>query len=113
MSRTRTAPRRRDLLLGGLAATMAAAALPRRPARADPPPPFEQEIVVDVHCHVFNASDLPITGFLAHHVPGLTDLSDAITPIPEQILRKVVGTIHGWINVATPSGAEELPALRA
>jgi predicted TIM-barrel fold metal-dependent hydrolase len=99
--------RRRDFLAGALVAS----ALPGR-ARAEPPR-FERDIVVDIHCHSFNASDLPITGFLAHYVPGLSELTHAVTPVPEQILRKVVGTIHRWLNLATPSADDELPALRA
>jgi predicted TIM-barrel fold metal-dependent hydrolase len=74
---------------------------------------LEGSIVVDVHCHIFNASDLPITGFIARTIPGLSELSRSVTPVPEQVLRKVVGTIHGWLNAEAPSADAELPLLRA
>jgi len=83
-----------------------------RPLRA-PARRFEQPIVVDVHCHHFNASDLPITGFIARTTPGLTEITRGVTPIPEQILRGVVGTIHGWLNAEAPSADAEVPLLRA
>ncbi len=105
--RPRSGPSRRELLGGALA--LAACA---RPVRA-PAPRFEQPIVVDVHCHDFNASDLPITGFIARTIPGLTEISRGVTPIPEQILRRVVGTIHGWLNAEAPSAEAEVPLLRA
>src|SRR5262252_4745135 len=92
---TRRGPTRRELLGGALA-------LGTRPVRA-PERRVEQPIIVDVHCHDFNASDLPITGFIARTIPGLTELTRGVTPIPEQILRRVVGTIHGWLNAEAPS----------
>ena len=48
---------------------------PRRAVSTSP-------IVVDIHCHDFNASDLPITGFIARTIPGLTELSRGVTPNP-------------------------------
>jgi predicted TIM-barrel fold metal-dependent hydrolase len=102
---------RRELLAGALAAAAGSCA-----PRARPPPlapRFEQPIVVDVHCHDFNASDLPITGFIARTIPGLAELSRGVTPVPEQILRGVVGTIHGWLNAVAPTAAEEAALLRA
>lgn len=110
MTRPPTAPRgptRRELLGGALA--LAACT---RPVRA-PGQRFEQPIIIDVHCHDFNASDLPITGFIARTIPGLTELTRGVTPIPEQILRRVVGTIHGWLNAEAPSADAELPLMRA
>ena len=86
----------------------AGAALDPGPARR-----LDGPIVVDVHCHTFNASDLPITGFIARTIPGLSELSRSVTPVPEQVLRKVVGTIHGWLNAEAPSADAELPLLRA
>ncbi len=103
----RRGPTRRELLGGALA--LAACT---RPLRA-PERRFEQPIVVDVHCHDFNASDLPITGFIARTIPGLTEFTRGVTPIPEQILRRVVGTIHGWLNTEAPSADAEVPLLRA
>ena len=111
-------PRRRDLLAGAaagagaLAWSAATTCLPRAPRQVTPPR-FEQPIIVDVHCHDFNASDLPITGFVARTIPGLTELSRAVNPFPELLLRRVVGTIHGWLNATAPSADEEASQLRA
>ena len=102
---------RREVIAAAFAAA-AASCLPRaRPAA--PAPRFDLPIVVDVHCHDLNASDLPITGFIARTVPGLAELSRAVSPLPEQILRKVVGTIHGWLNAAAPTADAEAAQLRA
>jgi predicted TIM-barrel fold metal-dependent hydrolase len=103
----RPGPSRRELLGGALA--LAACA---RPVRA-PAPLFESSILVDVHCHAFNASDLPITGFIARTIPGLTEITRGVTPLPEQILRRIVGTIHGWLNAEAPSADAEAATLRA
>jgi predicted TIM-barrel fold metal-dependent hydrolase len=105
------APRRRDVLAAG-ALAIAACAGPLRAVRA-PGRRFDQPIVVDIHCHDFNASDLPITGFLARTFPGLSELTRTVSPIPEKILRTVIGTIHGAINAATPTATEERAWLEA
>ena len=68
--------------------------------------------VVDIHCHIFNGADLPITGFLAHFIPGLSDVSRELTVVPESIVRKIVGFIHKQIiNRTAPDGAAELAYL--
>ncbi|HET6148104.1 MAG TPA: amidohydrolase family protein [Polyangia bacterium] len=112
---SRPAPPRgptRRAIIAGAAAAWSASCLPRaRPAA--PAPRFDQPIVVDVHCHDFNASDLPITGFIARTVPGLAELSRSVSPWPEQILRKVVGTIHGWLNAAAPTAGDEAALLQS
>jgi predicted TIM-barrel fold metal-dependent hydrolase len=66
------------------------------PAHAEGPPNY----VVDVHCHIFNGSDLPIAGFV-EKVAGLPPaLADAI-------LRK----FEALIDAHTPSGATEIQLL--
>ena len=109
--RPRTGPTRRQLIVGAGAGALAIASC-ARPARP-PARRLDQPIIVDVHCHDFNASDLPITGFLARTLPGLSELSHTVSRLPELILRKIIGTIHGWINATTPTATEELPLLRA
>jgi predicted TIM-barrel fold metal-dependent hydrolase len=109
-------PRRRDVLAGagaGAAAWTLASCLPRGRRAAAVAPRFEQPIVVDVHCHDFNASDLPITGFIARTLPGLSELSRTVSPFPELILRRVVGTIHGMLNAAAPTADQETALLRS
>ena len=56
--------------------------------------------VVDVHCHVFNGSDLNVSGFISHILPLPTKLTDA----PAR-------RFHALIDGITPSGADELVAL--
>ncbi len=111
----RTQQSRRELLAGAGAGALALASCARAPrwTPGQQGSRFEGPIVVDVHCHVFNASDLPITGFIARTIPGLSELSRSVTPVPEQVLRKVVGTIHGWLNAEAPSADAELALLRA
>lgn len=99
-------------MLGGGGLLLASAVSP--PAAAQPAGAvFTGQVVVDVHCHVFNASDLPITGFLAHHVPGLAEVSGQISPLPEAVLRRLVGFVHGLLNRRTPGAAEDLQTLTA
>ena len=70
-------------------------------------------IDVDVHCHTFCAADLPIVGFVAHYIPGLSDLSRLLTRWPELIVRTLVGVVAKLPNAAAPTGEEELAELRA
>jgi predicted TIM-barrel fold metal-dependent hydrolase len=86
------------------------AAIGRRPARAATP--AAAPVAVDVHCHTFCAADLPIVGFVAHFIPGLTDLSRLVTRWPELVVRALVGAVATLPNAAAPSGAEELAQLR-
>lgn len=58
--------------------------------------------MIDVHNHVFNASDLPLEGFITH-----------IAPVPRVITRKLAHALHAALNGLTPSGKEELLAIEA
>ncbi len=75
--------------------------------------PAASAIDVDVHCHTFCAADLPIVGFVAHYIPGLTDLSRLLTRWPELIVRTLVGAVATLPNAAAPTGDDELASLRA
>jgi predicted TIM-barrel fold metal-dependent hydrolase len=101
-------PTRRTVLGAGLGAGAGALlAAPVRPRAAAAAP-----AVVDIHCHVFNGADLPITGFLAHFIPGLSDVSRELTVVPETIVRKILRFIHEEIiNRTAPDGAAELAYL--
>jgi predicted TIM-barrel fold metal-dependent hydrolase len=101
----RRGPTRRALL-AGTAAGLAEAALGRRVA-AGPAP-----IGVDVHCHTFCAADLPIVGFVAHQIPGLTELSRLFTRWPEVVVRTLLGAVTTLPNAIAPSGDVELAMLR-
>ena len=107
-------PRRREVLAGG-AGALSLAILPR-PARAGaavaiPAGDFGRD--VDVHCHTFCSADLPIVGFVAHYIPGLTELSRFVTRWPEVVVRALVGVVAKLPNAVAPTGDEELASLRA
>jgi predicted TIM-barrel fold metal-dependent hydrolase len=97
----------RRTLLGASVASSATWLL-RRPARAQAPAP----VIVDVHAHNFNASDLPLAGFTAHFVPFLSDFSREIWDRPERLFRDLVGTISAGINLVAPTAKEELATLQ-
>jgi predicted TIM-barrel fold metal-dependent hydrolase len=103
-------PRRRDVLKGSLAL----AALARAPRRAlaaagGPIAPIE----VDVHCHSFCSSDLPIVGFVAHYIPGLSDFSRYVTKWPELVVREILRVVTKLPNASTPTATAEMAALDA
>ncbi len=115
--------RRRDLLIGGAGAVGLAAlggkgraAPPVPPAPASPPillPPTFPPVAVDVHCHTFCSADLPIVGFVAHFIPGLTELSRFVSHWPELVVRAFVGAVATLPNAVAPTGEAELAMLRA
>jgi predicted TIM-barrel fold metal-dependent hydrolase len=105
-ARRKAAFTRRALLGAGV--TGSATWLLRPPARAQPPQP----VIVDVHAHTFNASDLPLAGFTAHFVPFLSDFSREIWDRPERIFRELVGKISAAINLVAPTAQDELAALQ-
>lgn len=97
---------RRTLLRAG---TLGSATwLLRRPARAAPSTP---PIVVDVHAHNFNATDLPIPGFVAHFIPFLADFSHEIWQEPDKLCRKLAEDVMKAVKVVTPMAAQELNAV--
>jgi predicted TIM-barrel fold metal-dependent hydrolase len=106
-------PRRRDVLKVGLAGLTSGCALGTPRARAEHPAPPLPPVDVDIHCHTFCAADLPIVGFVAHYIPGLTDLSRELTRWPEMIVRAILKVVASLPNAAAPSGASELAWLQA
>ena len=55
---------------------------------------------VDVHCHVFNGSDLPISGFI-----------ERIANLPTEVVDYVLRQFEQEIQMLAPTGVEELGAL--
>jgi len=56
----------------------------------------------DVHCHVFNGSDLPIEGFLSQ-----------IALVPQQLTHGLTSRLHDAIDRLAPSGSDELAVIAA
>jgi predicted TIM-barrel fold metal-dependent hydrolase len=98
---------RRALLLGAGVAGSASWLSRRRRAHAEAAP----ALVVDVHTHNFNASDLPVSGFTAHFMPFLADFSREISDLPEKLYRRVADEVTSAINRVAPTAKEELAAL--
>jgi predicted TIM-barrel fold metal-dependent hydrolase len=96
----------RRTLLAGAAGSLAEASIFGAAAGATSP------IGVDIHCHTFCSADLPIVGFVAHQIPGLTELSRFFTRWPELVVRTLLGAVTTLPNAVAPSGDAELAALR-
>ena len=115
-TRRRRGPlRRRDLLVGGAGALGLAVLGGKGRAALAPPAPLSvaPPVTVDVHCHTFCSADLPIVGFVAHFIPGLTELSRLVSRWPELVVRALVGAVATLPNAGAPSGDAELAMLRA
>ncbi len=109
MTGGRQGPTRRALLAGAMAG---AAGTVARSAGTAPPAP-EVALDVDVHCHTFCSADLPIVGFVAHQIPGLTEISRFFTRWPEAIVRGLLGAVTTLPDAVAPAGGAELATLRA
>jgi predicted TIM-barrel fold metal-dependent hydrolase len=121
--------RRRDLLVGGAgavglaalggkgrAAVLTPVLAPASDASTPPalvPPAAWPPVAVDVHCHTFCSADLPIVGFVAHFIPGLSELSRFVSRWPEIAVRAFVGAVATLPNAVAPRGEAELATLRA
>jgi predicted TIM-barrel fold metal-dependent hydrolase len=129
LPRRRALLRRRDFLIAGAGALGLAALggrgkaatpslasptpLPPAPPPLPPAPPTPPPVAVDVHCHTFCSADLPIVGFVAHFIPGLTELSRFVSHWPEMVVRALVGAVATLPNAVAPTGEAELATLRA
>jgi len=108
-------PTRRAVLAGAGAGVAAALARPVRAAVPLPVAPLASVVspCVDVHCHAFCSADLPIVGFVAHQIPGLTEISRFLTRWPEIVARAVLRAVATLPNAIAPTGEAELASLRA
>ena len=96
--------RRRDFVAGGIALAAGKAALPA-PSLAQPAPPRIDRII-DAHCHVFNAADLPIEGFARKvMVPRSAQTSDLVARFVDYpgALEALVHAIAVQVKRAAPT----------
>ena len=95
-------------LLGAIAGcTTAASPPPGDSARADP-------AIIDVHCHLFNASDLPVRGFVQRVVLG--DPEDQVVLGPDTrslraALPYLAALLVELLSGSTPTAEEELASM--
>jgi Amidohydrolase len=93
--------RRRDFLLQS--ASFSVVSLLPPPGLAD----ASSNKIVDCHCHLFNASDLPINGFVNHVVlPGVKNIQDYQTKYGN-VIRFLIDFSKSWALKYAPKAAEE------
>ena len=104
--------RRRDFVAGGIALAAGKAALPA-PSLAQPAPPRIDRII-DAHCHVFNAADLPIEGFARKvMVPRSVQTSDLVARFADYLgaLEALVHAIAVQVKRAAPDMQTEIDTI--
>ena len=104
--------RRRDFVAGGIALAAGKAALPA-PSLAQPAPPRIDRII-DAHCHVFNAADLPIEGFARKvMVPRSAQTSDLVARFADYpgALEALVHAIAVQVKRAAPDMQTEIDTI--
>lgn len=114
--------RRESLRLGGGA--LAALNLPGC-ADIDPKPPPQPVTgnLIDVHCHLFNGTDLPVTTFLTRLVlPSYDPRTCPLGPKPgfrssgtiedPDLVEALIAEIVVWLLRDTPNACEELASLK-
>jgi predicted TIM-barrel fold metal-dependent hydrolase len=104
--------RRRDFVAGGIALAAGKAALPA-PSLAQAAPPRIDRII-DAHCHVFNAADLPIEGFARKvMVPRSVQTSDLVARFADYpgALEALVHAITVQVKRAAPDMQTEIDTI--
>ena len=104
--------RRREFVAGGIALAAGKAAFPA-PSLAQPAPPRIDRII-DAHCHVFNAADLPIEGFARKvMVPRSAQTSDLVARFADYpgALEALVHAIAVQVKRAAPDMQTEVDTI--
>src|SRR6516165_6108923 len=104
--------RRREFVAGGIALAAGKAAFPA-PSLAQPAPPRIDRII-DAHCHVFNAADLPIEGFARRvMVPRSAQTSDLVARFADYpgALEALVHAIAVQVKRAAPDMQTEIDTI--
>src|SRR5215468_3195718 len=103
---------RREFVAGGIALAAGKAAFPAR-SLAQPAPPRIDHII-DAHCHVFNAADLPIEGFARKiMVPRSARTSDLVARFADYpgALEALVHAIAVQVKRAAPDMQTEIDTI--
>ena len=104
--------RRREFVAGGIALAAGKAAFPA-PSLAQPAPPRIDRII-DAHCHVFNAADLPIECFARKvMVPRSAQTSDLVARFADYpgALEALVHAIAVQVKRAAPDMQTEIDTI--
>ena len=104
--------RRREFVAGGIALAAGKAAFPAR-SLAQPAPPRIDHII-DAHCHLFNAADLPIEGFARKiMVPRSARTSDLVARFADYpgALEALVHAIAVQVKRAAPDMQTEIDTI--
>jgi predicted TIM-barrel fold metal-dependent hydrolase len=105
--------RRREFVAGGVALTAGKVAFPTL-TLAQPAPASKIERIIDAHCHVFNAADLPIEGFARRiMIPKTAHTSDLVARFAEYpgALEALVHAVTVQVKRGAPNSGEEIEAI--
>jgi len=104
--------RRREFVAGGIALTAGKAAFPALSLAQPAPPRIDR--IIDAHCHVFNAADLPIEGFARKiMIPRSAQTSDLVARFADYpgALEALVHAIAVQVKRAAPDMQTEIDTI--
>src|SRR6266446_2237530 len=104
--------RRREFVAGGIALAAGKAAFPASSLAQPAPPRIDR--IIDAHCHVFNAADLPIEGFARKvMVPRSAQTSDLVARFADYpgALEALVHAIAVQVKRAAPDMQTEIDTI--
>jgi predicted TIM-barrel fold metal-dependent hydrolase len=100
--------RRRDFIAGGLAVAGQTAAGPKLGAAQAPHARAPVKRLIDAHCHLFNARDLPIEGFTKKVlIPEYKQLSSLFARYPDAF-KVMIHALASIMQEQAPSPADEI-----
>src|SRR5262245_45053455 len=108
MNSVGTRMRRREFLLGSVALSLASGAATAQPSRVTGHLPAR---IIDAHCHIFNADDQPIEGFMKRVViPSNTDLASYFRQYPDAFV-VMIHALSRLLKDKAQSAAAEIAFL--
>jgi hypothetical protein len=105
--------RRREFIAGGIALAAGKAAFPEL-TLAQPGAAPKIDRIIDAHCHVFNAADLPIEGFARKvMVPKTVQTNELLARFAEYpgALEALVHAVAVQVKRGAPTSREEIDAI--